>query len=171
MVEKCLQMLLKDDRVHWTFFQELLSTRKIRLTDLVLDRGELILDREDFIDRFAPRIEHRNPSSMYQLLIGDELKELIMVKMIMQETEDYIKQVHEKARIMVEPNPVLLELADEVAEVLEVPLHLNRVRGIGPHLHEGLTDGFRDELLQLLVGHVVEAHAQASLSSSASAIA
>lgn len=58
-----------------------------------------------------------------------------------------------------------------LAEVLEVPLHLNRVRGIGPHLHEGLTDGFRDELLQLLVGHVVEAHAQASLSSSASAIA
>jgi len=122
MVEKSLQMLLKDDMVHWTFFQELLSTRKIRLTDLVLDRGELILDREDFIDRFAPRIEHRNPSSMYQLLIGDELKELIMVKMIMQETEDYIKQVHEKARLMVEPNPVLLELADEVAEVLAEPM-------------------------------------------------
>lgn len=59
-----------------------------------------------------------------------------------------------------------------LAEVLEVPLHLNRVRGIGPHLHEGLTDGFRDELLQLLVGHVVEAHAQASLSPpAASAIA
>jgi DNA primase large subunit len=122
MVEKSLQMLLKDDRVHWTFFQELLSTRKIRLTDLVLDRGELILDREDFIERFAPRIEHRNPSSMYQLLIGDELKELIMVKMIMQETEDYIKQVHKKARIMVEPNPILLELADEVAEVLAEPM-------------------------------------------------
>ena len=50
--------------------------------------------------------------SMYQLLIGDELKALIMIKVIMQETEDYIKQVHEKARIMVEPNPILLELAD-----------------------------------------------------------
>jgi len=59
---------------------------------------------------------------MYELLIGDELKELIMVKMIMQETEDYIKQVHEKARIMVEPNPILLELADEVAEVLAEPM-------------------------------------------------
>ena len=118
IVDEALQMLIKGDRVHWTFFQELLSTRKIRLTDLVLDKGELILEREDFIDRFGPRINHRNPNSMYQLLIGDELKELIMVKMIMQETEDYIKQVHEKARIMVEPNPVLLELADEVAEVL-----------------------------------------------------
>ncbi|MFA0834482.1 MAG: DNA primase [Methanobacterium formicicum] len=122
IVEKSLQMLLKDDLVHWTFFQELLSTRKIRLTDLLLDSGELILDREDFLDRFGPRIKQRNPSSMYELLIGDELKELIMVKMIMQETEDYIKQVHEKARIMVEPNPILLELADEVAEVLAEPM-------------------------------------------------
>lgn len=122
IVEKSLQMLLKKDRVHWTFFQELLSTRKIRLTDLILDHGELILDREDFMDSFGPKIKHRNPSSMYQLLIGDELKELIMIKMIMQETEDYIKQVHEKARVMVEPNPILLELADEVAEVLAEPM-------------------------------------------------
>lgn len=122
IVEKSLQMLLKKDRVHWTFFQELLSTRKIRLTDLILDHGELILDREDFMDCFGPKIKHRNPSSMYQLLIGDELKELIMIKMIMQETEDYIKQVHEKARVMVEPNPILLELADEVAEVLAEPM-------------------------------------------------
>jgi len=122
MVDQSLQLLLKGDTVHWTFFQELLSTRKIRLTELVLDQGELILNPEDFIDRFGSRIKHRNPSSMYQLLIGDELKELLMVKMVMQETEDYIKQVHEKARIMVEPNPILLELAEEVAEILAEPM-------------------------------------------------
>ncbi len=45
-----------------------------------------------------------------------------MVKLIMQETEDYIKQVHEKARIMVEPNPILLQLAEDVAEVLSEPM-------------------------------------------------
>lgn len=122
MVDQSLQMLLADDRVHWTFFEELLSSRKIRLTDLVLDQGELILDQEDFIQRFGPKIKHRNSMSMYQLLIGDELKELIMVKLIMQETEDYIKQVHEKARVMIEPNPILLELADQVAEVLSEPM-------------------------------------------------
>ncbi|BDZ68540.1 DNA primase [Methanobacterium ferruginis] len=122
MVKQSLQLLLAGDRVHWTFFEELLSSRKIRLTDLVLDQGELILDQEDFLQRFGSKIKHRNPESMYQLLIGDELKELIMVKLIMQETEDYIKQVHEKARIMVEPNPILLELAEEVAEVLSEPM-------------------------------------------------
>jgi DNA primase large subunit len=122
MVEQSLQLLLSDDQVHWTFFDELLSSRKIRLTDLVLDQGQMILDQEDFIQRFGSKIQHRNPLSMYQLLIGDELKELIMVKLIMQQTEDYIKQVHEKARIMVEPNPVLLELADQLAEVLSEPM-------------------------------------------------
>ncbi|NYB52565.1 MAG: DNA primase [Methanobacteriaceae archaeon] len=122
MVEQSLQLLLADDRVHWTFFEELLSSRKIQLTDLILDQGELILDQEDFIQRFGPKIQHRNPLSMYQLLIGDELKEVIMVKLIMQATEDYIKQVNEKARIMVEPNPILLELADQLAEVLSEPM-------------------------------------------------
>lgn len=122
MVEKSLQMLLADDQVHWTFFEELLSSRKIRLTDLVLDQGELILDQEDFLERFGPKIKHRNPMSMYQLLIGDELKELIMIKLIMQETEDYIKQVHEKAEKMVEPNPILLELAEQISEVLSEPM-------------------------------------------------
>ncbi len=118
LVEQSLHLYLDDDQVHWTFFEELLSSRKIRLTELILDQGELILDHQDFMERFGPKIKHRNPLSMYQLLIGDELKELIMIKLIMQETEDYIKQVHEKAKKMVEPNPILLELAEQVAEVL-----------------------------------------------------
>ena len=98
LVGQSLQMYLNDDQVHWTFFEELLSSRKIRLTELILDQGELILDQEDFMERFGSKIKHRNPQSMYQLLIGDELKELIMIKLIMQETENYIKQVHEKAK-------------------------------------------------------------------------
>ncbi|HHY00488.1 MAG TPA: DNA primase [Methanothermobacter sp.] len=122
LVEQSLHMYLDDDQVHWTFFEELLSSRKIRLTELILDQGELILDHQDFMERFGPKLKHRNPMSMYQLLIGDELKELIMIKLIMQETEDYIKQVHEKAKKMVEPNPILLELAEQVAEVLSRPI-------------------------------------------------
>jgi|GEM_PF-185206 len=112
-----LQLLL-EDRVHWTFFADLLSSRKINLPELILDHGEMVLDQEDFIERFKTKIKNRNPESMYQLLIGDKLKELILIKMIMQKTEDYIKNVHEKARVMVEPNPLLLKLADMVAGVL-----------------------------------------------------
>ncbi len=122
LVEQSLQMQLSSERVHWTFFEELLSSRKLQLTDMILEDGELILDEEDFLERFGPKIKHRNPQSMYQLLIGEELKELIMIKLIMQGTEDYIKQVYEKAKKMVEPSPILLELAEQVAEVLSEPI-------------------------------------------------
>src|SRR5690606_11736242 len=44
LVGQSLQMYLNDEQVHWTFFEELLSSRKIRLTELILDQGELILD-------------------------------------------------------------------------------------------------------------------------------
>ena len=117
LTEQGLQLLL-EDRVHWTFFADLLSSRKINLPELILDHGELVIYEEDFIERFKAKIKNRNPESMYKLLIGDKLKELILIKMIMQKTEDYIKNVHEKAKLRVEPNPLLFELADKVAELL-----------------------------------------------------
>lgn len=118
MVDLALQELLIQDKINWSFFEDLLSSRKISLHELILDHGEVVLHREDFIERFGPKIVHRNPESMYQLLIGDQLKELIMIRMVMQETENYIENVSEKARVMVEPNPLLLELAEQIAEVL-----------------------------------------------------
>jgi DNA primase large subunit len=134
LTDQGLQLLL-EDRVHWTFFADLLSSRKINLPELILDHGELVLDQEDFIERYKTKIKNRNPDSMYQLLIGDKLKELILIKMIMQKTEDYIKNVHEKARVMVEPNPLLLELADKVAGVLSDSVqhygHATGSRGVG----------------------------------------
>jgi DNA primase large subunit len=124
-----LQLLL-EDRVHWAFFADLLSSRKINLSELILDHGELVIDEEDFIDRFKAKIMNRNPESMYKLLIGDKVKELILIKMIMQKTEDYIKNVHEKARLMVEPNPLLLELADKIAGLLSDSVeHYGLTRG------------------------------------------
>src|SRR5690606_24865676 len=60
-----------------------------------------------------------------------------------------------------------------LAQVLEVALHLKRVRRIGSHLRERFADRLRDQFPQFIAGHVSEAHAQASPSSSpaASAIA
>lgn len=121
LVVKILDSLLTDDRVKWTFFEELLSSRKINLQDLVLDKGEIILNKEDFMERFSERIQGRDPEKMYDLLIGNHIKELIMNKMIMQKTEDYIETVHEKSRREIEPNPILLELADKISEVLSEP--------------------------------------------------
>jgi DNA primase large subunit len=121
IVSKALQELLSQETVKWTFFEDLLSSRRIQLSDLVLDQGEVIMDREDFREHFGARLQHRDPDKMYQLLIGEELQELILIRMIMQQTENYMAEVHEKARLMVEPNPLLLELADKVTEILIQP--------------------------------------------------
>ncbi|MEN6329369.1 MAG: DNA primase [Methanobacteriaceae archaeon] len=121
IVLKALQELLSQETVKWTFFEDLLSSRRIQLSDLVLDQGEVIMDQDDFRARFGSRLQHRDPDKMYQLLIGEELQELILIRMIMQQTENYMAEVYEKARLMVEPNPLLLELADRVTEILLQP--------------------------------------------------
>jgi DNA primase large subunit len=117
--------------VKWTMFAELISSRKLRLTDLVLDHGNIILDRDDFLEKLGYKLEHRDPGKMYDLLIGDKIKELIINRMIMQKTEDYISEVYEKSRRQVEPNPILLELADKVTEILNEPIAAYGYRGGG----------------------------------------
>ena len=51
---------------------------------------------------------------MYEALIGDRIKELVMIKMVMQNTENYILKVGEKSDREIEPNPILLELANKI---------------------------------------------------------
>lgn len=106
--------------IKWMSLVDLLSSRKIYLRDLILDKGEVILSKKDFMERFTNKIENRNPERMYDLLVGDKVKELIMIKMIMQVTENYIKKVHEMSR-NIEPHPSLLEIGNRISEVLSEP--------------------------------------------------
>ncbi|MBM4241014.1 MAG: DNA primase [Euryarchaeota archaeon] len=118
IVGQILNNIIIDERIKWTFLEDLLSSRKINLMDLILSNGELILDKADFIKRFSDRIELRDPEKMYNLVIGERIKELIMIKMIMQETEDYISQVHDMSR-NIEPHPSLIEIGDRISDVLQ----------------------------------------------------
>ena len=118
IVTNILNSLITSTHIKWTFFEDLISSKKIKLQDLILDHGEIILDREDFLERFSHRITGRKPEKMYEALIGDRIKELIMIKMVMQNTENYILRVDEKSNREIEPNPILLELADKISEVL-----------------------------------------------------
>ena len=115
--QKILDELILQDNVKWTFLEEILSSKKISLHELILDKGEIILDKEDFLERFSDKISHRNPERMYELLIGDPVKELIMIKMIMQKTEDYVKKVNEMSQ-KVEPHPYLLEVGEKISKIL-----------------------------------------------------
>ncbi len=117
ITQQILNNLIVQDRIRWTHLADLISSKKINMQDLVLKDGDVILDFEDFIEFFGDVIKKRQPEKMYNLFIGNRIKELIIIKMIMQKTEDYIKSVHQRANI-IEPNPKLLKIADEVSEVL-----------------------------------------------------
>lgn len=108
--------------IKWTIFSELISSRKLKLMDLVMEHGNIILDEEDFMEHLGNRLDNRDPHKMYQLLIGDQIKELIVNRMIMQKTEEYIREVYEKSQRQVEPNPLLLDLAEKVSEILNEPV-------------------------------------------------
>ncbi len=118
IVNNILNTLIISTHIKWTFFEDLISTNKLKIHNLILDKGEIILDKEDFLERFSHKIRGRKPEKMYEALIGDRIKELVMIKMIMQNTENYILKVGEKSEREIEPNPILLELADKISEVL-----------------------------------------------------
>ena len=113
-----LNSLINYTNIKWTFFEDLISSKKLNLHELVLDRGEIILDRDDFLERFSHKIKGRKPEKMYEALIGDRVKELVMIKMVMQNTENYILKVGERSNREIEPNPILLELGDKIADVI-----------------------------------------------------
>jgi DNA primase large subunit len=70
------------------------------------------------MEYFGDIVKLQQPERMYNVFIGNKIKELIMIKMIMQNTENYIKNVHEIAGREVEPNSTLLKIAEEVADTL-----------------------------------------------------
>jgi DNA primase large subunit len=117
-VNNILNSVVSLSHPKWTFFEELLGSKKLRLHEMILDNGEVILDKDDFLEKFSSKIHGRKPDKMYEALIGTRVKELVMIKMVMQNTEDYISKVSEKSQREIEPNPILLELADKISEVL-----------------------------------------------------
>lgn len=118
VVAKIMNNLIVQDKIKWTSLADLLGSKKINLQDLVLKDGEVILDWEDFMEYFGDVVRLQQPERMYNVFIGNRIKELIMIKMIMQNTENYIKNVHEIAGREVEPNSTLLKIAEEVSEAL-----------------------------------------------------
>jgi DNA primase large subunit len=114
-VNKILSELIIEDNIKWTYLKELIASKKISLTDLVLDNGEIIIDIEDFIYRFEDQFNDRSPDRMYDIIIGENIKELILTKMIMQNTENYLKKIKEMSST-IEIHPNIAELADSISK-------------------------------------------------------
>lgn len=117
IIENSLNQLIITDNLKWYNLEDMISSKKIDLTDLLLDNGDIVLDLEDFLYRFSDEFKDRSPEAMYKLLIGDKVKELVINRMIMQMTEDYIEKVNEMS-FKIETHPSLVKLSENISEML-----------------------------------------------------
>ena len=117
LVDDVLSGLLVEDGLEWSFLKDVIASKKLSLTDLVLDEGEIILDRDEFIYAYGDKFENRAPERMYDILIGENLREMILTKLIMQNSENYISHIHEMLRT-IEPHPIIVELGEQVEKTI-----------------------------------------------------
>jgi DNA primase large subunit len=138
-----LNQIVTQDNIRWTSLGPLLDSKKIKLTDVILDKGKVILEKDDFLARFEDKIIGRVPEKMYDLLIGDKIKEMIISRMIMQYTENYLKKVHEMAST-IEPHPSLLKIGEQI----EVKIKENMSYLTGPGGSGGFGGNIKATALQ-----------------------
>ncbi|HOL69062.1 MAG TPA: DNA primase [Methanothermobacter sp.] len=111
-----LEELLDGETPHWSQLEKLLENRRIKLTELILKNGKVILDKESQQGRNRHIIE--------------ALREKIIPYLIIQETEKYINKVHKMAA-KIEPHPTLLELADKIREKISQQFFIPKKAGAG----------------------------------------
>ena len=118
VVDEILSDFLIQDGIEWSFLKDLVATKKLSLTDLVLQNGQIVLDREEFVYSFGDKFSDRSPERIYDILIGENLRELILTKLLMQKTEDYIKSIQDQLAI-VEMHPAIVRLGDMLEEAID----------------------------------------------------
>ena len=117
IIDEVLDEVKVDGAIHWKSLSDIIATKKLKLTDLLIDEGDIVLQQDDFLYRFGDEFIDRSPERMYNILIGDSVKEQILSRLIMQKTEEYIARLKEmSARI--EIHPAIIKIGEELKEFI-----------------------------------------------------
>lgn len=117
IIDEVLDEVKVDGAITWKSLREIIATKKLKLTDLLIDDGDVILQHEDFIYRFGDEFTDRSPDRMYNILVGDSVKEQILSRLMMQKTEEYIARIKEmSARI--EMHPAIIKIGEELKDFI-----------------------------------------------------
>ncbi len=117
VIDEVLDEVKIDGSIKWKSLKDIVATKKLKLTDLLIDNGDIVLQQDDFLNRFADRFHDRSPDRMYGILIGDSVKEQILSRLVMQKTEEYIKRIKEmSARI--EIHPAIIKIGEELKDFI-----------------------------------------------------
>ena len=90
IIDEILDEIKVDGAINWKSLKDVVASKKLKLTDLLIDDGSIILQQEDFLYRFGDEFSDRSPERMYNILVGESVKELILSRLIMHKTEEYI---------------------------------------------------------------------------------
>lgn len=113
-LRKIINQFHDSNHTDWKTVKNELEMANITLDKLLLVDGRIILEYEDFIDEFGELIEYRDPRSMYQVTSGTQLKIAMTQAYILTSMMDYMANVEKKSKHMIEPNKLLVKLADEI---------------------------------------------------------
>ena len=117
IIDEVLDEVKVDGAIHWKSLRDVVASKKLKLTDLLIDNGDVILQQDDFLERFASEFTDRSPDRMYGILIGDSVKEQILSRLVMQKTEEYIARIKEmSARI--EIHPAIIKIGEELKDFI-----------------------------------------------------
>ena len=117
IIDEILDEIKVDGAINWKSLKDVVASKKLKLTDLLIDDGSIILQQEDFLYRFGDKFSDRSPGRMYNILVGESVKELILSRLIMQKTEEYIARIKEmSARI--EIHPAIIKIGEELKEFI-----------------------------------------------------
>ena len=117
IIDEVLDEVKVDGFIHWKSLRDVVASKKLKLTDLLIDNGNIILQQDDFLERFSDDFKDRSPERMYGILVGDSVKEQILSRLIMQKTEEYIARIKEmSARI--EIHPAIIKIGEELKDFI-----------------------------------------------------
>ena len=117
IIDEILDEIKVDGAINWKSLKDVVASKKLKLTDLLIDDGSIILQQEDFLYRFGDEFSDRSPERMYNILVGESVKELILSRLIMQKTEEYIARIKEmSARI--EIHPAIIKIGEDLKEFI-----------------------------------------------------
>jgi DNA primase large subunit len=122
IINETLNELINNiDYLNWKDILPLIRSKKVLLKDLLLVDGEIILDENEFEEKFHDKMEnwpHRRIEMVFNRLIGYKTKELILTQLIIENTEEYLKNIKEKLQ-MIQLHSQIEKLSNEITELLD----------------------------------------------------
>lgn len=64
IIDEVLDEVKVDGAISWKSLRDIVATKKLKLTDLLIDDGDVILQQDDFLYRFADEFTDRSPERM-----------------------------------------------------------------------------------------------------------